>query len=74
MKTNVGQTDRIARIGIGAVFGTISLVLIAGYGGPQVLSPLLGVLSLPLLATGLSGNCGVYSLIGVDTCSVEAQQ
>ena len=65
MTKNVGSIDRIARIVIGAA-------LILGYfiGGDGAYSwlYLLGIIPL---ATGLLGTCGLYSIFGINTCSMK---
>lgn len=62
MKTNVGGIDRILRIALGG--GLIAWA--AAFDGPAL--AYLGV--IPLL-TGVFGMCGLYSLLGVNTCSVK---
>jgi hypothetical protein len=65
---NVGSTDRFARIALGALAGVVSLgALFDAVPLPSVASPVLGVLAVILLGTGLTGTCGFYSLIGVST-------
>jgi len=59
MKTNEGSVDRAVRIIVGLVL--ISLVFI----GPK--SP-WGWIGLLPLATGLLGFCGMYALLGINTC------
>lgn len=56
---NVGQFDRILRIILG--LGLISLVFV----GPQTAWGWIGVLPL---VTGLVGWCGLYTVLGVNTC------
>ncbi|MCW2274923.1 DUF2892 domain-containing protein [Rhodoblastus acidophilus] len=56
---NVGQLDRILRVIIGLAL--ISLVFV----GPQTPWGWIGV--LPLL-TGLVGWCGLYTVLGLNTC------
>lgn len=74
METNVGATDRQLRTALGAVLGTVSLAALAGLSGlPSVLSPVLGVLSLVLLGTAATGTCGLYTALGVDTCSMQSK-
>ncbi|MFD1686200.1 YgaP family membrane protein [Halobellus litoreus] len=69
MEQNVGRTDGIARVAIGAIAGVISLAILGNaVSGPAILSPILGIVSIMMLATGATGRCGVYSLIGVNTC------
>lgn len=69
MERNVGDVDRLARIGIGAVAGVASLGVLAGIvAASEAVALVLGVLAIALLATGLTGTCGAYALLGVDTC------
>ncbi|RLM53990.1 DUF2892 domain-containing protein [Halobellus sp. Atlit-31R] len=71
MEKNVGQTDSLARIALGAFAGVISLGLLGELvPGPTILSPVLGVVALVMVGTGVTGFCGLYSLIGVNTCDV----
>ncbi len=60
MKINEGSMDRSVRVILGV--GLLSLTFL----GPQTLWGLVG--AVPLL-TGLLGNCPLYSLIGINTCS-----
>lgn len=62
MKINEAGWDRTLRIVIGLV--AISLVFI----GPKTMWGLLGIIPL---ATGVTGSCMLYSLLGVSTCPVE---
>ena len=59
---NIGTTERIVRIVVG-------LVLIALYfvdpAAPMRWLFLLGIIPL---ATGLLGWCGLYTLLGINTC------
>lgn len=60
---NVGKMDRVARIVLG-------LALFAGYfansdGSYSWLYLLGGAIAL---ITGLVGSCGVYTLLGINTC------
>jgi sorbitol-specific phosphotransferase system component IIBC len=64
MEKNVGQADSIARVGLGAVLGLVSLLVL---GGPPILSPVLGLAAVILLVTGLTSTCGLYSVLGVRT-------
>lgn len=43
-----------------ALAGSVSL--------PTVLAPVLGAVALILLVTGLTSFCGLYAVLGVDTC------
>ena len=75
METNVGLMDQKVRIGVGAVLGLLSLVVLAQSTGtisemlpvPEIVSPVLGVVALVLLATGYFRTCALYELLGMDT-------
>jgi hypothetical protein len=58
---NEGKVDRALRVVAGAAL--ISLVFV----GPQTMWGLIGIVPL---VTGLIGNCPVYSLLGINTCSI----
>ena len=74
MKRNVGSTDRAVRIALGALTGGVSLAILAGFVAlPMVSSLVLGVVALVLLGTAATGLCGLYSLLGVDTCPRSAR-
>ena len=62
MKINEAGWDRTLRIVIGLV--AISLVFV----GPKTMWGLLGIIPL---ATGVTGSCMLYSLLGVSTCPLE---
>ncbi len=64
MKSNVGGMDRILRIVIGAV---LVLLAVTGQVGAW------GWIGLLPLATGLSGWCPPYSLLGINTCKKVAE-
>ncbi|WP_138007736.1 YgaP family membrane protein [Halalkalirubrum salinum] len=69
MKQNVGSVDQNVRIAVGAVAGTASLAILLGaISLPAVLSPLLGLIAVMMLATAATGNCPLYSLLGVTSC------
>ena len=59
MKVNEGTLDRTIRIVLG--LSMISLV----YLGPKTAWGWIGILPL---ATGLIGFCGLYSVLGLNTC------
>ena len=62
MKKNVGGIDRIARIVLGlALIGLAATHQIGSWGW----------LGLIVLATGLFSFCGLYSIIGINTCRLE---
>ncbi|MEP4034950.1 DUF2892 domain-containing protein [Pseudophaeobacter sp.] len=63
MTKNEGKIDRILRVIAGIVL--LSLV----FTGPQ---PLWGLIGIVPLATGLLGNCPLYSILGINTCSLKS--
>lgn len=68
MAKNVGDTDRLARIVLGAILGTVSLAILGGaVEAAPVISAVLGVLALILLVTGATSTCGLYSALGIST-------
>lgn len=72
MEENVGEYDKIARIAVGAILGLISLAIVAGVTDdyvqiPEIASPVLGIISIALLATGFMGKCYLYNLLGLNT-------
>lgn len=73
MERNVGATDRQLRTALGAVTGAGSLAILAEVVSlPAVLAPVLGVVALVMLVTAATGTCGLYSLLGTGTCSLES--
>lgn len=64
MKMNEGTIDRVLRVVAG--IGILSLAFI----GPQTPWGYLG--AVPLL-TGAVGYCPLYSILGINTCSMPAK-
>lgn len=62
MKKNVGKTDRIIRLVIGAAVIIAALVY---------QSWLLAILGVVALGTGLVGFCGLYKVFGISTCPID---
>ncbi|HNZ56200.1 MAG TPA: DUF2892 domain-containing protein [Methylophilaceae bacterium] len=62
MKANVGGIDKILRIVIGAAL--IAWVLLAN-------GPVWAWIGVVPLATGLFNFCGLYALLGINTCKVK---
>jgi len=59
MKKNVGKTDRSIRIILGLGIAAVGIYFDSWWG----------LLSIIPFATALAGNCPLYSLIGLSTCS-----
>ena len=65
LSTNEGPADRVFRIVLGVAL--LSLVVV----GPKTLWGLVGL--IPLL-TGIVGVCPVYSVFGLNTCSMKSRK
>ncbi len=65
MKANVGGIDRVLRIGAGAIL--VALAVTGTIGA-------WGYLGLIVLATGVFSFCGAYTLLGISTCPMKAQE
>lgn len=61
MKNNVGGIDKIARIVIG-----VALVVLAAMGQIGV----WGYIGIVPILTGLFNFCPLYSLLGINSCSI----
>lgn len=71
MEQNVGSLDKNVRIAVGAVAGIVSLAVLGGQVDlPEIVSPVLGIVAVMILGTAVTGTCGLYSVLGIDTCSV----
>lgn len=64
IKANEGKVDRIVRVVLGA--GLIA----GGFFTTGTLAIVLWVVGAILLITGAVGFCGLYALLGINTCSV----
>ena len=68
METNVGSTDKLVRIVIGALAGAISLATLAeAVALPSVAALALGVVAVLMLGTAFTNRCAVYSVLGMST-------
>jgi len=60
-KQNVGGVDKVIRIVLG-----IGMIGAGIYYGSW-----LGAIGVLPLLTGIFGTCGLYSLLGINTCSIK---
>ncbi|WP_284014830.1 YgaP family membrane protein [Halobaculum litoreum] len=68
METNVGSTDKLARIVVGALAGVLSLATLANAVPlPTVGALLLGAVAVIMLVTAFTSSCAVYSVLGIST-------
>ncbi len=61
MEKNVGGIDKVVRIILGVV------ILLAGI----IFNSWWGIVGLVPLATGLFGRCGLYTVLGINTCPIK---
>jgi len=64
MKNNVGKTDKIIRIVIGLAIAVLGIYYQSYWG----------LLAIIPLGTALIGSCGLYSLLGINTCPLKKQK
>jgi len=65
-KTNIGMSDRIARIVVGCALIAFAL----GYLAPGTSYNWLGWIGVVPLLTAVFATCPLYSLVGLSTCAV----
>lgn len=65
-KNNIGPFDRGLRVLVGAVL--LAWFFVDQTGGTWHYAKLIGI--IPLI-TGLIGSCPIYSLFGMNTCTVK---
>ncbi|MBN1621609.1 MAG: DUF2892 domain-containing protein [Endomicrobiales bacterium] len=64
MKKNVGGTDRIIRLVLGAALIAAGIVLKGVLGLVLIIAGVIGIV------TGLIGWCGLYTVLGINTCKI----
>lgn len=70
MEKNVGKVDAYVRYGVAALMALIALTL----GSVSSLFVPLLLVAVVLTLTGAVGRCGLYKLIGVNTCPLEKRK
>ncbi|HOI42293.1 MAG TPA: DUF2892 domain-containing protein [Elusimicrobiales bacterium] len=65
---NVGGADRVVRIIAGLALLGFAL---AGQAGEGLVTVIVGAAGGAALLTGLVGWCGLYKLLGINTCKVD---
>lgn len=66
LQKNVGQTDRVIRLIVGAV------LLVGFFALSSTLAWVSLILGVVLLATAAMSSCGLYSLFGINTCPLKS--
>ncbi len=62
---NVGTIDRVARIVVG------SALILGFFLNPEGSVSWLYLFGVIPLVTGLFGSCALYSVLGINTCSID---
>ncbi len=65
MKPNEGKVDRVIRIVLGLALAA------AGFFAAGTAQIVLWVLAAISLITGAIGFCGLYALLGINTCEIK---
>jgi hypothetical protein len=69
MKPNIGDGERLIRAILGIYVMLLGFLFIQG-----VVGIILGILGLISFATGASGWCGIYALLGKSTLKTESDE
>jgi Protein of unknown function (DUF2892) len=67
MKANVGNTDKLFRIVLAILLGT----LFFSNAVSGVLGMVFLIFAIVLIATSLVSFCPIYLLLGINTCSIK---
>jgi hypothetical protein len=67
MKKNVGSIDKIVRI----IIAVVAILLITTCTVTGTLAIIVGIVGGAMLLTALFGYCGLYSLIGFNSCTTK---
>lgn len=65
---NVGKTDQIIRIVIGLLLMIGSVLFLSA-----PINYVLAIIGLILILTGVFRTCGLYSIIGLNTCKIKSK-
>lgn len=69
MKKNIGTVDRIIRLILVLVIASLFFMnIITG-----TLAIILGIVALALVVTSFMSFCGLYAILGINTCKKPAQ-
>ena len=69
MKKNIGTVDRIIRLILVLVIAALFFTnVISG-----TLAIILGIMALALVVTSFMSFCGLYTILGINTCKKPAQ-
>ncbi len=60
-RKNIGRSDRIIRVAVGALIAAFGIVNMSWWG----------LLALIPLGTAATGFCGLYRMLGINTCEAD---
>jgi len=67
MKKNIGNTDKLIRLILALVIAVLYFLnVITG-----TLALVLGIVAVVLVATSLLNFCGLYAILGINTCKTK---
>lgn len=66
LEKNVGKTDRIARVVLGA-----ALIIVGYLALAEPFSYIAMLVGLVLIGTGVFQTCALYSILGINTCKAK---
>lgn len=66
MKPNEGTTDRMIRLVLGVVLIIIGWLIL----GNNTLGIIMDIIGVVLIITGITGFCGIYKVLGVNTLKI----
>ena len=70
MKTNIGNTDKLIRLLLALLVALLYFFgLISG-----TLAIILGILAVVLVVTSMVRFCGLYTILGINTCKTAAEK
>lgn len=70
MKRNIGNTDKLIRLLLALLVAVLYFFgVISG-----TLAIVLGILALVLVATSMVSFCGLYTILGINTCKTRTEK
>ncbi len=70
MKKNIGNTDKLIRLLLALLVAVLYFAgVISG-----TLAIILGILAIVLVATSMVSFCGLYTILGINTCKTRTEK
>ena len=70
MKKNIGNTDKLIRLLLALLVAVLYFTGVIS--GP--LAIVLGILAIVLVATSMLSFCGLYTILGINTCKTRTEK